>query len=30
LIDPIRKEKNVSPINSSAIEKMYSSGVEPA
>ena len=30
LIDPIRKEKKVSPINSKAMEKMYSSGVEPA
>ena len=30
LIDPIKKEKKVSPINSKAMEKMYSSGVEPA
>jgi hypothetical protein len=29
LMDPIRKEKNVSPMNSNPIEKMYSSGVEP-
>jgi hypothetical protein len=30
LMDPIKKEKKVRPINSRAIEKMYSSGVEPA
>jgi hypothetical protein len=29
LIDPIRKEKKVRPINSRAIEKMYSSDVDP-
>jgi hypothetical protein len=29
LIDPIRNEKKVSPINSRAIEKMYSFEVEP-
>lgn len=29
LIDPIRNEKKVSPINSSTIEKMYSEEVLP-
>ena len=29
LIDPIKKEKNVSPKNSRAIEKMYSEEVFP-
>lgn len=29
LIEPIKNEKNVNPINSSAIEKMYSSEVAP-
>jgi hypothetical protein len=29
LIDPIRKEKKVRPINSRAIEKIYSSEVLP-
>jgi len=29
LMEPIRKEKNVSPKNSRAIENMYSSDVEP-
>jgi hypothetical protein len=29
LIDPMRNEKKVSPMNSRAMEKMYSSDVEP-
>jgi len=29
LIEPIKKEKKVRPRNSRAIEKMYSSDVEP-
>jgi hypothetical protein len=29
LMDPMRKEKKVRPMNSKPMEKIYSSGVEP-